>query len=322
MDENGAGILAKGARDAAFPNQFTNPQFPAIRRDLDDFLALFAQRYGRVLAKACAQGPHPPLLLPLYNGPDIVYRAIAPYVDGFWFSSSTPKQDALRIYNAAHKPLIVADYVSANPDSPLHFRSKIEKVTYDPTKKRTLIYGPDIRYNLRPPMFIEFPGNTELGKANTTCGVALYPRAAAVRWNMLEIAGDYSPYIKPGGIVARTSDYRSPDDPPMPATQEERAERMIADYDSVLNLRGDDGKYFVIGLEHWCLNDNGVNNGTENNNRGIATLHDNAYDGVEARRAAGTDSRGCAVGGEDADYGNLMGPLGKYLRSIPARLEK
>jgi hypothetical protein len=97
---------------------------------------------------------------------------------------------------------------------------------------------------------------------------------------------------------------------------------MIADYDSLLNLRGDDGKYFVIGFEHWSLYDFGVNNGTENYDMGIATIHDNAYDGVEARRAAGTDSRGHAVGGEDADYGNLMGPLGKYLRSIPERLEK
>jgi hypothetical protein len=65
-----------------------------------------------------------------------------------------------------------------------------------------------------------------------------------------------------------------------------------------------------------------VNNGTQNNNSGIATLHENAYDGVEARRASDTDSRGYAIGGEDADYGNLLGPLGKYLRSIPARLEK
>ena len=94
----------------------------------------------------------------------------------------------------------------------------------------------------------------------------------------------------------------------MPATQEERAKRMIEAYDSVLNLRGDDGNRFVLGLEHWCMNDDGVNNWSETDNYGIATLQDNAYDGVEAKRAAGKDSRGYPVGGEEADYGNLLGP--------------
>ena len=97
---------------------------------------------------------------------------------------------------------------------------------------------------------------------------------------------------------------------------------MIEAYDSLLNLQGDDGNRFVMGLEHWCLYDSGVNNWAETDNFGIATLQDNAYDGVEARRAAGKDARGYMCGGEEADYGNLLGPLGEYLRAIPRKIKR
>ncbi len=99
-------------------------------------------------------------------------------------------------------------------------------------------------------------------------------------------------------------------------TQHQRARDMTGHYQSLLNLRGDDGMYFVIGVEHWCLYDPAASNWCDNQNFGLATLQDNAYDGVEARRATGTDARGYAIGGEDADYGNLLGPLGKFLSRI------
>ena len=70
---------------------------------------------------------------------------------------------------------------------------------------------------------------------------------------------------------------------------------MIEAYDSVLNLKGDDGNYFIIGFEHWCLYDDGVNNWSETDNFGIATLQDNAYDGVEARAPARTPAATCAA---------------------------
>ena len=218
-------------------------------------------------------------------------------------SSTNPKEDALRIYNAGHKPVIFADYIEANPDSPLSFKSRIEKITYDPAKKSTIIYGPDIHWKLRPPRFIEFPDNEELAKAAALRNIASHhPRPTAVHWNTLVVPGNYTPYVKVGQMVARSTGA-------MAATQEERARQMIEAYDSVLNLKGDDGNYCVLGIEHWCMNDDGVNNGSETENLGIATLMDNAYDGKEARRAAVKDAQGRDCGGEDADYGNLLGPL-------------
>ncbi len=77
---------------------------------------------------------------------------------------------------------------------------------------------------------------------------------------------------------------------------------------------------FVVGIEHWCLYDPAVSNWVDSENFGLATLQDNAYDGVEARRARGTDPRGYPIGGEEADYGNLLGGLSTFLKGIGDRL--
>ncbi len=58
----------------------------------------------------------------------------------------------------------------------------------------------------------------------------------------------------------------------------------------------------------------------DNENFGLATLQDNAYDGREARRASGLDPRGYPIGGEDADYGNLLGPLSDFLHGIDRQI--
>ena len=70
-----------------------------------------------------------------------------------------------------------------------------------------------------------------------------------------------------------------------------------------------------IGIEHWCLYDPAVSNWCDNENFGLATVQDNAYHGVETRRATGTDARGYHAAREDTDYGNLLGPLSEFLQS-------
>ena len=321
MDENGKGVLAPGVRTVGFDKAFTRQGHPAIRKDLDDFLGVFARRYGSIVQEAFAQVPHPVLLLPLYNGPDCVYRAIAPFVDGFWVSVSDPK-DALRIYNAAHKPLLVADYLTADPDSPWHFRANIGSLHYDPTTACTVVTAPDLRYVFRTAQFVAFPDCRELAEKGTCDGKYVYPfpRVRAVRWDTLEVPGDFTGGVKPGTHVEMYKYGKYPHPRP---TQEDRARDMIRHYQALVNLRGDDGRYFVIGLEHWCLYDPAVSNWGDNENLGFATLQDNAYDGTEARRAPGRDTRGYPIGGEEADYGNLLGGLGRFLRGldgqIPAR---
>ena len=85
-------------------------------------------------------------------------------------------------------------------------------------------------------------------------------------------------------------------------TQEERAEFYANYLQEILNLRGDDGVYPVIGFHWWALTDDwGVHV-----NLGMITLRDNAYDGKEGIVRRGIDSWGFPMGGEDRDYGNFL----------------
>jgi len=314
MDENGKSVLASNTRSVGFDKLFTDPAHPAIRKDLDDFIGRFAARYGSVLEKAFSQAPHPVLLLPIYNGPDCVYKALAPHVDGFWVSVADPK-DALRIYNAGHKPLLVADYLAADPDSPWHFKAKIESLRYDAASGNTIVTAPDLRYVFRMAQFVNFPDCLEL-KEKGTCGgryVYPFPRVKAAHWDTLAVPGDFTGGVKPGMHVEMWKYGKHPYPRP---TQPDRARDMIRLYETLMNLRGEDGLGFVIGVEHWCLYDPAVSNWGDNENFGLATLQDNAYDGIEARRTPGTDARGYPIGGEEADYGNLLDGLSGFLKGI------
>lgn len=59
-----------------------------------------------------------------------------------------------------------------------------------------------------------------------------------------------------------------------------------------------------VGLSWWSWADSYG----EQANWGLVSLLDNAYDGVEARIASGTDPWGYTTGGEEANYGNFLGP--------------
>jgi hypothetical protein len=317
MDENGRGVLAPNVRSVGFDKPFSSPAHPAVRKDLDDFIAHFAARYGLVLARAFQQAPHPLLLLPIYNGPSFVYRALAPHVDGFWINVPRPA-DALRIYRAAHKPLVVADYLSADPDSPLHFKVKITSIHFDRASGNSILFAPGLRYVFRMAHFVAFPDCAELGQKSTCGGKYVYPfpRVKSARWNVLEVPGDFTACVQPGTHIELWKQ-----GPYLRRTQEDRARDMIERYKALLALRGDDGLGFVIGIEHWCLYDPAVSNWGDNENFGLATLQDNAYDGVEARRNTGLDPRGYHIGGEEADYGNLLGSLGDFLRRIDEQIQ-
>jgi hypothetical protein len=126
LDENGSHLLASGQNcshvtgtDVWWPTSY-----PAIGTDLHNFVALFSSTYAQKLISAWSQlTPRPPIFLPLYNGPSYVYSAIAPSLsngDGFWVSPSELTSEVERIIAAAPgTPIIIGDYSSANPDSPM-----------------------------------------------------------------------------------------------------------------------------------------------------------------------------------------------------------
>jgi hypothetical protein len=273
-----------------------------------------------VLAKAFQRVPRPMLLLPIQSGPEMVYRALGPYVDGFWVR--VPKtEDALRIYNAAHKPLVVSDALTADPDSPWYFKAKIDSIHFDAATGNTVIYAPELRYVFRTAQSVAFPDCAELMERGTCAEkfIDAFPRVKSAHWNVLAVPGDFTPAVKPG---MRVEMWKQGKYPYACSTQAQRARDMVRRYQSLLDLQGDDGMNFVMGIEHWCLYDPAVSNWVDNENFGLATLQDNAYDGVEARQQTGLDARGYPVGGEETDYGNVIEELSAFLREVDNLLQR
>ncbi|MBI4376283.1 MAG: VCBS repeat-containing protein [Elusimicrobia bacterium] len=321
MDENGSHVFVPFT-DTGNCGRLKYSYQPAsglgrlVRKDLDDYVSLFAAHYAHSVRTAFNQMPHPPIFAPLYGGPDFVMQAIAPYFDGFWVSTSSA--NVKRIYNLVRKPIIEADYMTANMDSQLFFEAVISSITFDSGSNTTVIYAPGIDYAFRTGWFIRFP---DLDGTNAFSGGACGYNVASppvyhrwARWDTVAVSGNYVPCVKPGMRVRLSVSEVN-------KTQEQRAQSMITLYDSLLNAQGDDGMYFMTGFEHWSLGDDAVSNWSEIGNFGLVTLQDNAYDGVEARKSTGTDSRGYAIGGEPGDYGNLLGPLSSYLKGIHGRIK-
>jgi hypothetical protein len=57
-------------------------------------------------------------------------------------------------------------------------------------------------------------------------------------------------------------------------------------------------------------------------NWGLITDRDNAYDGKEAVRRAGTDSAGFRTGGEERDYGDFLSTVRNTNFEIQTRLTR
>jgi hypothetical protein len=137
LDENGAHLMSSAYQSNCNLKGGPIPlngwaSHAQIETDLHNFVAYFAQTYAQKLSAAWAQPvvqPHPPVFVPIYDGPDYVYKAGAPYFDGIWICPSQGSitmsvPDLRRIIAASSvtggksEPIIVGDYSSANPDSP------------------------------------------------------------------------------------------------------------------------------------------------------------------------------------------------------------
>ncbi len=129
LDENGSHLLATGVSCGNIKIDMSWAKKPAIITDLHDYVAYFSETYAQKLSAAWAQpaaNPHPPIFTPLYSAPDYVYKAVAPYFDGFWVDAGLSITTLQRIIAAASvpggksMPLVIADYSNANPDSPFN----------------------------------------------------------------------------------------------------------------------------------------------------------------------------------------------------------
>ncbi len=85
-------------------------------------------------------------------------------------------------------------------------------------------------------------------------------------------------------------------------TQEARGKRYLQQMETTIGLTGSDGYGYFVGWSWWQMTDNAG----QMQNFGLFTLRDNAYDGVEARRAWSKDRYGFQRGGEEGDYGDFI----------------
>ena len=126
LDESGAHTLSESTKKYCSSNKANDSWTanPAIEADLHKFIRYFVQIYAEKLSAAWSQSgvnPHPPVILPIYNGPSYAYSGAAPYFNGFWIS--TPGLDDVRRIIAAASvpggksmPIIFGDYSTSNPD--------------------------------------------------------------------------------------------------------------------------------------------------------------------------------------------------------------
>ena len=89
------------------------------------------------------------------------------------------------------------------------------------------------------------------------------------------------------------------------STQAERGQAYASYVQTLLQLKGSDGTYPVVGFSWWALADNFA----EKANYGLVTTRDNAYNGQEAVMPYGVDPWGYRVGGEVANYGNSLSEI-------------
>jgi hypothetical protein len=271
----------------------------------------------------------------IYDGPIWIYEAIGPYAD--LFITSTTASKLLQIYDVGGTPVVDTDYSTATPDSAMWATGKINTstLTYNSTTDRTQVVVPGFGYRWRKRRFVTWPeaegtfasGSKPFGgcRGNATecpCG---YLNSAAplafVEWDTLEWRGNYvdAPHfgkcLHAGGVVQISSSSGGPELYNI-STQASRASEMIAAYKEKRGLRGRDGKQFVIGFEHWGLHDPQPSNWLDDENFGLKTSRDNAYDGVEATQHRGVDLHGRPVGGELGDYGDFITPFAAFLNTL------
>jgi putative Ig domain-containing protein len=86
----------------------------------------------------------------------------------------------------------------------------------------------------------------------------------------------------------------------MSSTQSGRGQVYQTFVGNLVNLKATDGTYPILGFHWWSLFDN------QQQNFGLTSVKDNAYDGGEAVIAPGIDAWGFPTGGEILNYGDFI----------------
>ena len=144
-----------------------------------------------------------------------------------------------------------------------------------------------------------------------------------------DLTGDRATYDITGkpmfvwyGVAATRDSGLGGQEPPEGApefrSQQERGAAYARDLPDFYAATGKDGNHFILGINFWEL----IDNRGERTNWGLLSRKDNAYDGKEAVRAAGTDPWGYRTGGEEHDYGDFLTAVRNANFEIQERLTR
>jgi hypothetical protein len=324
LDESGAGLGT--AWKSADPQK---AGYPAVRADLDAFaVTLMRQFYSTVYNAYKQYKPHALLATNNMSTPKpYVYQGLMS-VDGtqVYADLITVGNDpnAAAAYAALKRPFYAAlPYATAENDSPLGVKGTVDAFTFDDTLNGGTAYitctacnfwwAGNPNYKLNGYVLLQFSSLPTM----ITQGSSQQPQFFRVmKWiSPTQVAVAQSSYfngtysqlkaaLKAGDTFKRVV-YFHPEGPF--DTQEARAQGYGDSVTQLANLRAADGDAFYVGVNHWDLADEGWVSYFEAYNFGLVTMRDNAYDGVQAVKASGTDSWGFAVGGEADDYGDFLG---------------
>jgi hypothetical protein len=95
-------------------------------------------------------------------------------------------------------------------------------------------------------------------------------------------------------------------------TQLARGQQYSTYLNALLNIQGSDGSYPIMGVKWWTWTDDV---GAQQN-YGLVSSKDNAYDGLEDVVAPGINSFGFPIGGEVNNYGNFLGTVTQQNLSV------
>ncbi len=316
--------------------------FPAYRKDLDEMKALFAEQYCKVVKTALRKtDPNHVLAFHTYGA-----KLNEPIAQGLLraggFDLYMSEGDGA-VYEKLGRPLMRVLYLHANADSPLRLQGDIEDwvVTADaegtkPDPKGSYLKfyddDADIWFKLkfvawRLPVKIDglviaragvdhpgegqalYSGKDENGRSWFTVRSANpYATGKIPEWanalDALKAAGKKATYLRSSAVP--TSNYR---------TQELRGAEWARNVGEVVGNVSPSGDYYIVGLEQWKWTDNGWTYWLEQNNFGLVTLRDNAYDGKEATKP-GADGALGTWDDELRNYGDFITPASKANRGI------
>lgn len=117
--------------------------------------------------------------------------------------------------------------------------------------------------------------------------------------------GGDKPWLNWEGFPAQADSYWPPSvsgKTSYATTQAQRGQLYQQMITGLANTADSGGTHHIVGMEWWDYYDMR----SEQTNWGLLTRRDNAYDGVQARIANGTDQWGYPTGGEQANYGDFL----------------